>query len=178
MQLELSDPFRAGDGGDEMDTDTVVELTIIPPHPTDTSNTSTEPQTLPIKALFAAVSACSNLHPDAHNSDSDEDMDGDGTDRRIIFEGNVGYEGVLRGASDGGLPPPFPGSGGWITAENVGEFFNEAGEWIGGEGEEGLLGAGAGRVRLRDEVDGDGEGDIITLANGDEEDSNKRARTG
>jgi nucleotide-sensitive chloride channel 1A len=45
----------------------------------------------------------------------------------------VGYESVLPGVTDGlgGLPPPFPGSGGWITAENVGDFFNEDGSWRG-----------------------------------------------
>ena len=46
-----------------------------------------------------------------------------------------------------GLPPPVPGSGGWITAENVGEFFDEEGGW-----------RGAGRVRGREEGE-EGEGD-------------------
>ncbi len=99
-------------------------------------------------------------------------LDEDG-DSRIVFEGNVGYEGisglpgVTRGVSDDGLPPPFPGSGGWITAENVGEYFDEEGNWIGGGGEEELLGEGAGRVRGRDEVDGDNEGDeASTRVNG------------
>ena len=75
----------------------------------------------------------------------------------------------------GGLPPPMPGSGGWITAENVdveamiapeaewrGDVNHQhhddvAGSAGGGEG----LGAGAGTVRPRvDEgVDGSGDGD-------------------
>lgn len=65
-----------------------------------------------------------------------------------------------------------PGSGGWITAENVGEFFDEEGNWRGGEewtgdevfgmpgggvgGGEGGLGEGAGSVRReREEEEGD-----------------------
>ncbi len=66
------------------------------------------------------------------------------------------------GAGAGGLPPPMPGSGGWITAENVGEFFDEDGNWKGSEGggEEGGLGEGAGRVRERDEEEpGEGDGE-------------------
>jgi len=57
------------------------------------------------------------------------------------------------GSGDGGLPPPVPGSGGWITAEN-------AGTWGGGG-----LGPGAGVVRAReeeeDEEEGYGEGDAV-----------------
>ena len=62
------------------------------------------------------------------------------------------------------MPPPMPGSGGWITAENVGEFFDEAGNWRGRdeEGASGGLGPGAGRVRGRDEEEveeGEGAGE-------------------
>lgn len=80
------------------------------------------------------------------------------------------------GATSGidGLPPAFPGSGGWITAENLHEHFDGEGNWLPGrepqgqsragegiitnghdgeEGEEegGGLGPGAGSVRMRDE---------------------------
>ena len=48
------------------------------------------------------------------------------------------------------LPPSMPGSGGWITAENVGDFFDEEGNWK-GEGEAPRLGAGAGVVRGRED---------------------------
>lgn len=69
---------------------------------------------------------------------------------------------MFAGARDGGLPPAMPGSGGWITAENVHEYFDEQGNWIGGdkEGEEGVsgeLGEGAGTVHAREEGDGEGE---------------------
>jgi nucleotide-sensitive chloride channel 1A len=159
MQLELSDPYSVS----EDEEPEILELTLIP---------AASPGN--VQDLFEAVSNCSNLHPDPAIEDEDmEDADGDS---RIVFEGNVGYEGisglpgVQQGASDGGLPPPFPGSGGWITAENVSEYFDEDGNWI---GEGNSLGEGAGRVRTRDEVDANG-------VNGDgehESDDNKRPRT-
>ncbi|KAG5742463.1 hypothetical protein H9Q73_014482, partial [Fusarium xylarioides] len=67
-----------------------------------------------------------------------------------------GFTGVLRGASNGGLPHPMPGSGGWIPADNVNEYFDEDGNWIGpgDEGKEEELGEGGGRVRDRDEAEG------------------------
>jgi nucleotide-sensitive chloride channel 1A len=171
---------------------TPIELTLIlPPSPTSTEPTaSADPsapaasQAEPIQALFEAISACSNLHPDAYDSEDNED--GEGQDR-IIFEGNVGYEGIsglpgaFSGVSDGGLPPPFPGSGGWITAENVSEYFDEEGNWLGGEEEVEELGEGAGRVRGRDEVDAEAEGaDALNGVNGDgyreDGEGGKRAR--
>ncbi len=57
-----------------------------------------------------------------------------------------------------GLPPPTPGSGGWITAENVGEFFDDEGNPR--EGAFPRLGPGAGVVRGREdggEEGGDGD---------------------
>ncbi|KAL3422902.1 hypothetical protein PVAG01_04649 [Phlyctema vagabunda] len=161
MQLELSDPASVSEE-DELDG---VELTLIP--------TGAD-----VKALFDAVSNCSNLHPDPMQED-DEMEDADGGDRRIMFEGNVGYEGisglpgVQMGSDNGGLPPPFPGSGGWITAENVGDFFDADGNFIGGSGE--VLGEGAGRVRGRDETD-ENESNANGNGNGAADD-NKRSRT-
>jgi nucleotide-sensitive chloride channel 1A len=56
-----------------------------------------------------------------------------------------------------------PGSGGWITAENMSEYFDEVGNWRGSkEGEDEHLGPGAGTVRSREEDPGpeeDREGD-------------------
>jgi nucleotide-sensitive chloride channel 1A len=170
MNLELGDPNAVTDEDEEMD---VIELTIIPPP------TSTEArESSAIQTLFDAVSNCSNLNPDP-NSQDDEDMADGEADSRIVFEGSVGYHGisdlpgVQSGASDGGLPPPFPGSGGWITAENVTDFFDADGNWIAdGEGAE-SLGEGAGRVRARDEVE---DGGVNGHGETDSED-NKRART-
>lgn len=145
MQLEFSD------GGADDDDFNTVELTIIPPTAADgASEEATK--------LYQALSNCSDLHPDVDDGDDDED-DYD----RIVFEGSAeheaieGFSGVMHGAADGGLPPPMPGSGGWITAENVHEYFDEDGNWLGqgGEAEE-ELGEGAGRVRPREETEDDG----------------------
>lgn len=144
MNIELEN--QPSDEDEEPD---MIELTIVPP------TRSSSPGD--VQMLFDAVSTCSNLHPDPI-SQGDEEMDEDGGNR-IMFEGNVGYEGisglpgVVRGVSDGGLPPPFPGSGGWITAENIGEYFDAEGNWLGDGDEDGEeLGEGAGRVRGRDEA--------------------------
>ena len=164
MQLEFSD------GGVSDDDFGTVELTIIPPAMADTSPS-------PASQLYEAIANCSNLHPDPN--DGDEDGDEDEYDR-IIIEGSEehqvleGFTGVLRGATDGGLPPPLPGSGGWITAENVHEYFDEEGNWLGegaAEGEE--LGEGAGRTRNRDELESSGAVNG-SHSNGDSE--NKRPR--
>lgn len=151
MQLQLSD---GGDGDEDFDT---VDLTLVPAAAT----------TADVQKFYDAISACSDLHPDPADEDDDDDD-------RIVFEGDhepvEGYTGVLHGASDGGLPPAFPGSGGWITAENVHLHFDADGNWIGGQdgGEEEELGEGAGRVRGRDEVN-DG-------VNGHDDPDNKRPR--
>lgn len=152
MQIEFEPEASVTDDEPE-----IIEVTLLSPTSSDSATSAAET----IQALFGAVSACSNLHPDPVSQEDEDMLDEDG-DSRIVFEGNIGYEGisglpgVTRGASDGGLPPPFPGSGGWITAENVGEYFDEEGNWIGGgdgQEEEEPLGEGAGRVRGRDEVD-------------------------
>jgi chloride channel, nucleotide-sensitive, 1A len=185
MQLEFSD--SAEDSGDEfLDP---IELTLIP-----SKATSAEQPTIDAlnseraTALFNQISACSNLNPDPHNEDDDDDVD---DADRIIFEGEhealEGFTGVLRGDTAGGLPPPMPGSSGWITADNVHEYFDEEGNWIGDngdvEGVSGELGEGAGRVRGRDEVEGEAGADgnaAVIAANGhknDEDNEAKRPRT-
>lgn len=140
------------DGGDSDDDFATIEMTLIPEASTDATVNTTQ-------KLYDAIAECSNLHPDPNGEDDDEEGDGaDYDDDRIIFEGSAehealeGFSGVLRGASDGSLPPPMPGSGGWITAENVNQFFDADGNWIGPA----ELGEGAGRARGHDEVeDGD-----------------------
>ncbi|KAM5344973.1 hypothetical protein ACJ41O_010835 [Fusarium nematophilum] len=160
MQLEFSD------GGSSDDDFNTVELTVIPP----TTAESSEPSAA--KHLYEAMANCSDLHPDPNDGDESEDED---AYDRIIIEGSAehealdGFTGVMRGASDGGLPPPMPGSGGWITAENVHEYFDEDGNWLADEEE---LGEGAGRVRARDEVEGEGAAETLPS----EDPDNKRPR--
>ncbi|KAK4656680.1 hypothetical protein QC762_206390 [Podospora pseudocomata] len=177
LQLELAD---GGSGDDEWDA---VELTLIPASQKREEEVTVggrRPKT-ETERLFEAISDCSNLNPDPKGEgDEDEEEDEDGA--RIIFEGEAmeGFSGVFAGARDGGLPAAMPGSSGWITAENVHEFFDEEGNWIGGgEGDgdaggegggwvlsESMLGGGAGTVHRMDE-DGAGEGEVNGLEGGD-----------
>ncbi|KJZ74486.1 hypothetical protein HIM_06082 [Hirsutella minnesotensis 3608] len=172
MQLELSDG-----GANDNDFDTI-ELTIIPTSGAPDAEGNVTQQ------LFDAVSACSELHPDpADGEDDDDEYD------RIVFESSAehealdGFTGVLRGSASGGLPPPMPGSGGWITADNVHEFFDEEGNFLGRNGEadenpdaeadgSGELGEGAGRIRGREELEPEGVNGHGTEATQD----NKRPR--
>ncbi|KAK4099555.1 glycosyltransferase family 31 protein [Parathielavia hyrcaniae] len=154
LQLELAE---GGAGDDDFDT---VELTLIPNlQPSSGSTAQSEGGPAPTRKpeatqLFEAISECSNLNPDpVQDGDDDDGEDEDGA--QVIFEGDheaiQGFTGVFAGASDGGLPPAMPGSGGWITAENVHEFFDEEGNWIGGNeegGEEGISGRIQGTLTL------------------------------
>ncbi len=162
MQLNLG-----ADGGDDDETFDTVELTIVPAQAGDDPQRQND-----VARLFAAISTCADLHPDPAEDDDDAEFED-----RIMFEGNVdpnavdGFTSVYRGVADGDLPPPLPGSSGWITAENVHEYFDAEGNWIEGADEEGVsgeLGEGAGRVRARDEANGHTP---------DDEAENKRPRT-
>lgn len=193
LQLELSP-----DGGADDDDFETVELTLIPPTSTSATEATTETKeeeaepTIGKKQpdneatkLYKAISACSDLNPDpVEEGDEDDEYDDD----RIVFEGDAieGFQGVFAGSSSGGLPPPMPGSGGWITAENVHEYFDEDGNWIGGdeqvedeiEGEQeggvsGELGEGAGTVRRREDVEDSAGGEG---GEKDEQGESKRAR--
>ncbi|KAI0106447.1 regulator of volume decrease after cellular swelling-domain-containing protein [Nemania sp. FL0031] len=163
MQLEFSDSSPDDDESFEP-----IELTLIP-YKAASDDSAIDPLNAErTNALFNQISACSNLNPDPRNEEEDDEDDEFNADH-IIFEGSVdqgvaidGLPGVLQGNNSGGLPPPMPGSSGWITADNVNEYFDEDGNWIGDDGVSGELGDGAGRVRGRDEVEQDG-------ANGHEE---------
>lgn len=177
LQLDLSD------GGADDETFDTVQLTLVPPVASADLSSPAQEGSAPRseqEKLFDAITACQNLHPDPLDDGDQDDDEEDYTDR-IVFESAIdgsneavdGLPGVFRGSASGDLPPPMPGSSGWITAENVAEYFDGEGNWIGGGGgdehpaEE--LGEGAGRVRAREEVNGhDG-------ADGDAE--NKRPRT-
>ena len=159
---------------DDHDPDSTISLTIIPAAATapassaieeterETDTAASQPQSQ-AQALYIALSDCANLHPDPL-SGSDADMDDQAP--AVMFEGDQDQDisGIYPLNSEGaesGLPPPMPGSGGWITAENVGQFFDEEGNWRGrregvdGEGTRAGLGAGAGSVRTREEDEGE-----------------------
>ncbi|MCJ1247975.1 hypothetical protein MMC30_005190 [Trapelia coarctata] len=150
IQLDTSDGF------DDHDPAGTIGLTIIPPLPSQPPSLSLQAEAevtplmtresseSPVQLLFAALSACANLHPDPASDGSEGGMEG--------VEGMGAYE--YGSGEVGGLPPPMPGSGGWITAENMGEFFDEEGNWRGPD-----LGAGAGVVRERGEGEGQGDGE-------------------
>ncbi|KAI9679153.1 MAG: hypothetical protein M1822_007363 [Bathelium mastoideum] len=103
----------------------------------------------PAQALYVAVTACADLHPDPRTPGEEE---GDG-------------EGAGLGGAD-----MMPGAGGWITAENMGDFMDEEGNFIGAFGG---LGPGAGTTRGRaegeEEVGMDGEGEDEDVAGEGEE---------
>ena len=163
LYMQIATPTPTGPTAD--DEEECITLTIVPPTApeklgeTSTSETATltatqratEDQTTGPEAadqsatqmLYAAVSACSNLHPDPVLPGDEED-EGEGWDG----EGDEAVQQI-------GLPPAMPGSSGWITADNMHEYFDEEGNWIAGGQEPMLpLGPGAGTVRTRDEENG------------------------
>ena len=158
MQLISSAPNTSQED-EELES---ISLTIIPPSAqlsqtpaVLTESASGEEIRTPASALFAALSNCSNLHPDPIEQEDPDLQDS------ALFQAGM----IAPGSASGGLPPPMPGSGGWITAENMSEYFDEDGNWIGGEeGEQEQLGPGAGTVRSREEDPGLDEED----ENGDE----------
>jgi nucleotide-sensitive chloride channel 1A len=161
LQLQSS-----GRPDDHHDPDATLELTLIPappPHPTDApSSPPAEPGPTPTQALYAALRDGAEMWPGL-GDDEDEERPA------IMFDVDGGGDGMEDGPGNG-LPPPMPGSGGWITSDNVGEFFDEEGNWRGrefGAGPDGgnELGEGAGTVRPREDDDGEDEGQGI---NGEE----------
>ncbi|ETI24499.1 hypothetical protein G647_03868 [Cladophialophora carrionii CBS 160.54] len=178
MQVLSKTPEAGEDEDPESISLTVIPTASAPPQVTSTASGTTETglesedekEQTPVLAMFNALSACSNLHPDPLEPGDDDDGDDDaGPGGSRLFRAGLAFP----GASDGGLPPAMPGSGGWITADNMHEFVDEEGNWIGGddqgegedEEEEGNengdgataggnyspLGPGAGTVRPRDD---------------------------
>jgi nucleotide-sensitive chloride channel 1A len=173
--MQLANPASGDDDNDDMMDLDSISLTVVPPASSTATTATTQPiestedvstavddaddddkPTTPTQALFVALSACSNLHPDPASHDEGEDGDDEATARlqtSSLFQAGL----IQLGNNVGGLPPPVDGSSGWITAENVHEYFDEEGNWRGGEegaggGErEASLGPGAGMVRERAE---------------------------
>lgn len=120
----------------EDDEEQCITLTVVPPAAAGraTEDESSEPEETPTQTLYGAVSACSNLHPDpVEPGDEDEDESkflSTEEHGQALFQ--LGREAL--DSSNGDLPPPVEGSSGWITADNMHEFFDEDGNWI-AEGE-------------------------------------------
>lgn len=135
--------------------------------PGDEIETEDQPEQTPAQALFTALSACADLHPDPIEGEDMGEGDEDGIGGSRLVRAGLAIPILGAGAGgDDGLPPPMPGSGGWITAENMHEFVDEDGNWIedGGEadandeaGDTEPLGPGAGTIRGREEGQNDGE---------------------
>ncbi|OQE92595.1 hypothetical protein PENNAL_c0007G07904 [Penicillium nalgiovense] len=113
------------------------------------STEAAEEAETPTQQLYNAVSACSNLHPDpVEQGDEDDEEDGP------KFISAEEHDGVFQ-LGNGDLPPPVDGSSGWITAENMDQFFDADGNWIAaGEPPSFPLGPGAGTVRAREGENG------------------------
>ncbi|KAL4896008.1 regulator of volume decrease after cellular swelling-domain-containing protein [Aspergillus ambiguus] len=148
LYMQIATPSAPTAADDE---ETCMTLTVVPAPTTPVAETETDTDAdadadadkeTPTQKLYAAVSACANLHPDPMDEDDEEN---DGGDDALLPAG------VVATGADGALPPPVDGSSGWITAENMHEFFDEEGNWIGGGEEPSLpLGPGAGTVRARE----------------------------
>ncbi|QDS68740.1 hypothetical protein FKW77_004605 [Venturia effusa] len=104
-----------------------LDLNLIPTESPPSNGIDEAPN--PAKSIFEALSACADLHPDPASDEEGEEEEGGDT---------------------------APGAGGWITSENMEQFLDADGNFIGGGGG---LGAGAGTVRTRDEDMEDVEGD-------------------
>ena len=152
MQIIFSTANVSGQDEEPESTSMTIIPTASAPPPTVTEEVTVEDQSeqTPVMAMFTSLSNCSNLHPDPIDPD-DPDLGIEGS--RLYHAGMM-----MPGNADGDLPPPMPGSGGWITAENMHEYIDEEGNWIEGNDEEPaqeaeVLGPGAGSIRAHEELD-------------------------
>lgn len=203
--MQIAKPTPADEmGAEEDEEEDSIILTIVPPPATEAASSAlgsysagTETSALVIEdmatengndepkaeetstqALFAAVSACSNLHPDpvVHGDEGDGyDDDYEESTEQPGVGGMLQAAGlIIPGATDGGLPPPVDGSSGWITADNMHEYFDEEGNWIADGAPPGSmslpgLGPGAGNVHNREDGDQAENGDGAEEKNEDGE---------
>lgn len=153
----------------EDDEEQCITMTLVPPadaehKEADADKAGDETEGTPTQQLYNAVSACSNLHPDPVEPGDEDDDDEMPQFFSADGSGNAFFQigGERNANQNGDLPPPIDGSSGWITADNMHEFFDEEGNWI-AEGEPPSfpsipLGPGAGSTRAREE-NGHGEED-------------------
>ncbi|OJJ72459.1 hypothetical protein ASPBRDRAFT_540108 [Aspergillus brasiliensis CBS 101740] len=161
------------------DEEEALTVTVVPETTSTTTEESSSPEEgdekpeTPTQTLYAAVSACSNLHPDPVEPGDEDEDDYEGEEG--AFQSGL----VSMGSAEGGLPPPVEGSSGWITADNMHEFFDEEGNWIAGGEEPTLpLGPGAGTVRQREDEEGvDGQEGVNGDGNGNGGEETKWRRT-
>lgn len=156
--LELTLEFAP----DSLNPISVLEFSLVPApsiHPAGAPpSPPEEPGLTPHRALYDALSIAADMWSGLGDEDDEEgpaimlDVDGSG---ETVLDGAAGD------AVDG-LPPPMPGSGGWITSDNIGRFFDEEGNWRGREvgawpNDANELGEGAGIVRPREDDQHDEE---------------------
>lgn len=122
MQLQLSD------GGAYDDDYATLELTIAPPL---SASSAPDASASVASQLYDALSTCSDLHPDSRSNqdDDEEEQQQQQAAAGAVFFADDAVVPLV--SSNGALPPPMPGSGGWITAENAHQFFDEDGNWLG-----------------------------------------------
>lgn len=157
--MQIANPASASVSRDDDEEDSIT-ITVVPtatevPEPSAPADGEEEQPVSATQMFYNAVSACSNLHPDPvlPGDEDDDEEEGDYEDEEGDYD--MQDDGVVQLQS--GLPPPMPGSSGWITAENMHEYFDEDGNWIAGGQEPSLpLGPGAGTVRQRDDSEGEG----------------------
>lgn len=161
--LYLEVTINNGDGDAEDDS---IALNFVPrssqAESTTTDSSNNISQASICQRLYNAVTDCADLHPDpVSQPSSDNGEEGDEDAERPAFD----YE-VIEGDD---MPPPFPGSSGWITSANMHQFFDEDGNWRAER-----LGPGAGLVRGRDEDEQQVNGHHEDV---DEDESTKWRRT-
>lgn len=160
MQLAGTSPDEQNDVEDDS-----ISLTIVPPPAEEIAagepgaveaEEGDDKPSSPAHAIFTALSACSNLHPDPNSEDEGmDDMEDDSMQDSSLFQAGLIQPGDNSG--EGGLPPPVGGSSGWITAENMHKYFDEEGNWKGEGPGPNPLGPGAGIVREREDEGGPDE---------------------
>ena len=176
---------------DDHDPSSTISFSIIPdldltsssqPRPGPAESVEPEPGPVPlaVEELYRALTDCANLHPDVDEEEEEEDDDEAQIPASVLQNGggingevgiNASGNGLMDGSTTGvvdrpALPPPMPGSGGWITAENADRYFDEEGrfrfhgtldEHGGDEAERGAASVGVGNVRPREEEGTDGD---------------------
>ena len=126
-----------------------IEMTLVPVSNSEIPSNESATETSSedrVKTLYEAVSTCTALHPDPVEENDEQCQDGS------------------------------PGTGGWITADNAGDYFDDEGQFVGF----GVNGHVAGSTRPREDhsatQNGDQGGNNGTLNATDEQQETKWRR--